>query len=107
MPKQRIHSQPFPPQSFAYILLDAPCSALGLRPRLQQTADLPSLLRAAEYQRQMLDAAVALLQPGGSLVYSTCTINPGAPLATSKAALHMASAYWSPFCFKPNRVRSL
>jgi 16S rRNA C967 or C1407 C5-methylase (RsmB/RsmF family) len=59
------------------VLLDAPCTALGIRPRLQQTLTLQELLEAAAYQRQLLAAAVRLLQPGGYLVYSTCSISPG------------------------------
>lgn len=35
-------------------------------------------LQAAEQQRRLIDAAVGLLRPGGHMVYSTCTINPGA-----------------------------
>ena len=35
--------QGFPPDSFDYILLDAPCSALGLRPRLTHLTTLPEL----------------------------------------------------------------
>lgn len=59
------------------MLLDAPCTALGLRPKLQQPLSLPDLLDAAVYQRQLLAAAVQLVQPGGFLVYSTCSISPG------------------------------
>ncbi len=59
------------------MLLDAPCSALGLRPRLQQQASATYLRQCAAAQRRLLDTAVRLLRVGGSLVYSTCTINPG------------------------------
>ena len=34
------------------------------------------LARFAAVQRALLHAAVALLRPGGALVFSTCTINP-------------------------------
>ncbi|KAM3395047.1 rRNA (cytosine-C(5))-methyltransferase NOP2C isoform X1 [Capsicum galapagoense] len=71
-------SKGFSPNSFDRVLLDAPCSALGLRPRLfagEETID--SLRRHAKYQRRMFDQAVQLVRPGGVLVYSTCTINPG------------------------------
>ncbi|KAL0050398.1 hypothetical protein WJX82_010533 [Trebouxia sp. C0006] len=67
----------FPPDSFEYILLDAPCSALGLRPRLSHHTTLLDLMQTARYQRNLLRVAVQLLKPGGHLVYSTCTINPG------------------------------
>lgn len=67
----------FPPESFDYILLDAPCTGLGLRPRLLQRQSIGQLRSAAHYQRKLLDVAVALLKPGGEMVYSTCSINPG------------------------------
>lgn len=67
----------FPPCSFDHVLVDAPCSALGLRPRLLQAATLEYLRQCAVYQRRILDAAVQLLRPGGSMVFSTCTFNPG------------------------------
>jgi 16S rRNA C967 or C1407 C5-methylase (RsmB/RsmF family) len=66
------------PGSFDAVLLDAPCSALGLRPRLLMGWQLPQLEALAAYQRALLHAAVHVLKPGGSLVYCTCTINPGA-----------------------------
>jgi len=66
----------FHKESFDYILLDAPCSAMGLRPRLVQEATLESLRQAAVYQRIFIRQAVQLLKPGGRLVVSTCTINP-------------------------------
>jgi 16S rRNA C967 or C1407 C5-methylase (RsmB/RsmF family) len=65
------------PESFDAVLLDAPCSALGLRPRLLMDWRLPQLQALAAYQRALLHAAVHMLKPGGSLVYCTCTINPG------------------------------
>ena len=67
---------PFPGESFDAILLDAPCSALGLRPRLSQPVTARELQRAASYQRSLLHVAAALLRPGGALVFSTCSISP-------------------------------
>lgn len=67
----------FYPESFDRILLDPPCSALGLRPKLQvdiKTVD--ELLKHSEYQKQfILRCAVPLLKTGGTMTYSTCTIN--------------------------------
>ena len=83
----------FPPECFDRVLLDGPCSALGLRPRLglelmdgrgaeaaAAAADDPSdsarlafttrrLEAFGRYQRQILWNAVHLLKPGGVLVY--------------------------------------
>jgi 16S rRNA (cytosine967-C5)-methyltransferase len=58
------------------VVLDAPCSGLGVlrrhpdaKWRLAQ-ADVP---RLADLQRQLLDAVLPRLAPGGALVYSVCT----------------------------------
>ncbi|KAJ6736059.1 hypothetical protein OIU85_018282 [Salix viminalis] len=83
------NSKGFYPDSFDRVLLDAPCSALGLRPRLfvgEETID--SLKRHATYQRRMFDQAVKLVRPGGVIVYSTCTINPGENEAVVRYALN-------------------
>lgn len=70
------------------MLLDAPCSALGLRPSLRvgggsawsasksRMVDGKALVQHALYQRLMLRQAVKALKPGGRLVFSTCTLNP-------------------------------
>lgn len=66
----------FHANSFDRILLDPPCSALGLRPKLQiDTKSAKELLKAADYQRKFIRNAVPLLKVGGSMTYSTCTIN--------------------------------
>ncbi|KAL6842443.1 hypothetical protein ACP4OV_027678 [Aristida adscensionis] len=81
-------SNGFFPNSFDRVLLDAPCSALGLRPRLFAGEEtLESLKNHARYQRRMFDQAVKLVRPGGVIVYSTCTINPGENEALVRYAL--------------------
>ncbi|CAN7053761.1 unnamed protein product [Brassica oleracea var. botrytis] len=81
-------SQGFPPNSFDRVLLDAPCSALGLRPRLFAGLEsVISLRNHGRYQRKMLDQAVQLVRIGGILVYSTCTINPSENEAVVRYAL--------------------
>jgi methyltransferase NSUN6 len=68
----------FPPESFDRILLDPPCSAWGLRPKLclVQTK-IMQLESICSYQRQFIAVAVQLLKPGGIMTYSTCTIHTG------------------------------
>jgi 16S rRNA C967 or C1407 C5-methylase (RsmB/RsmF family)/predicted ribosome-associated RNA-binding protein Tma20 len=66
----------FHPASFDKIVLDPPCSALGLRPKLCiEIKSLKDLNKHADYQRKFVRSAVSLLKNGGTLVYSTCTIN--------------------------------
>lgn len=63
---------------FDAVLLDAPCSGLGLvradEPRTYRGWAARNVLRHAKDQRQLLASAVRALRPGGALVYSTCTL---------------------------------
>jgi 16S rRNA (cytosine967-C5)-methyltransferase len=61
------------------ILLDVPCSGLGVLPRkpdLRWRQSEAAIAELGTLQGQLLDAAAAKLKPGGVLVYSTCTIGP-------------------------------
>jgi 16S rRNA (cytosine967-C5)-methyltransferase len=68
---------PFADGTFDRVLLDAPCSGLGtLRRRADARwriteADVTDLV---ELQRNLLRASAPLVAPGGSLVYSVCTL---------------------------------
>lgn len=66
---------PFAPATFDRILLDGPCSALGNRPQLRNDITLAQLASFPAVQKRLLRAAVDLLRPGGTLVYSTCTLS--------------------------------
>ena len=66
-----------PEEKFDAVLLDAPCSSTGT---IRRHPDIPYLKSAkdieelAGLQERLLDNAVALLKPGGKLVYSTCSL---------------------------------
>gem|GEM_PF-136949 len=67
------------PRSFDGVLVDAPCSALGTwrrNPDARWSLDQEAIARLAELQFQLLRAASAGVKPGGSLVYSVCTLTP-------------------------------
>ncbi|CBZ54899.1 putative NOL1/NOP2/sun family protein [Neospora caninum Liverpool] len=62
--------------NFDRVLADVPCTALGLRPRLDFDGLTDRVvLSAAEYQREFLQSGCQLLKTGGTLVYSTCSIS--------------------------------
>ncbi|MDX2088222.1 MAG: hypothetical protein SFX73_10235, partial [Kofleriaceae bacterium] len=57
-------------------VLDAPCSGLGVlrrHPDAKWRLTAGDVPRLADLQRQLLDAVVPRLAPGGTLVYSVCT----------------------------------
>jgi 16S rRNA (cytosine967-C5)-methyltransferase len=61
------------------VLLDAPCTATGA---IRRHPDVPHLktpddvARLAAVQERLLAAAVDLIEPGGTLVYCTCSLEP-------------------------------
>lgn len=68
---------PFGPGTFDHVLLDAPCSGLGTmrrRPEVRYKANPESVAEMAGRQRAMLETALALVAPGGTVTYSVCTI---------------------------------
>lgn len=68
---------PLRPAVFDRVLLDAPCSGLGVlrrRPDARWRIQPEDVDRLAALQRRLLDGAAALVRPGGLLVYSVCTL---------------------------------
>ena len=62
--------------TYDLIVLDAPCSGLGVlrrHPDAKWRLKADTVPRLADLQRQLLDAVVPRLAPGGTLVYSVCT----------------------------------
>jgi 16S rRNA (cytosine967-C5)-methyltransferase len=65
-------------EGFDRVLLDAPCSDLGTlasRPDARWRKSPKAIARLTEVQDELLRRAAAVLRPGGTLVYSTCTIS--------------------------------
>jgi len=68
---------PFAAGSFDKLLLDAPCSGLGAlrrRPDARWRIAPGDVAELAGLQRQLLEACLSLLRPGGELTYSVCTL---------------------------------
>lgn len=68
---------PVRPGSLDRVLVDAPCSGLGVlrrRPDARWRIQPDDVERLAALQRDLLHGAAALVRPGGTLVYSVCTL---------------------------------
>ena len=70
---------PFSENSFDRILVDAPCSNTGV---IRRRVDVRWRLTPSDFelmptkQRHILETLFPLLKPGGTLVYSTCSLEP-------------------------------
>lgn len=79
-----------PPGTFDRVLVDAPCSGLGVLRRnpeirwRRQPQDLPQL---AALQRAILANVAPLVRPGGVLLYSVCTFTPEETEAVAESFL--------------------
>lgn len=72
------------------ILLDAPCSATGTirrHPDLPQARDGAEIGALIDMQAAMIDHALRLLNPGGRLVFCTCSLLPDEGECQVEAAL--------------------
>ncbi|KGX85725.1 16S rRNA (cytosine(967)-C(5))-methyltransferase RsmB [Pontibacillus marinus] len=64
--------------TFDRILLDAPCSGLGVvrgKPDIKYSKTTDDILALSNIQGELLDAVSSLLKENGKLVYSTCTVD--------------------------------
>jgi 16S rRNA (cytosine967-C5)-methyltransferase len=88
-----------PPAPFDAILLDAPCSATGTirrHPdvlRLKRPRDVQAM---TETQDKLVAAGLAMLRPGGRLIYAVCSLQPEEGGARIAAALARGSTGLGP-----------
>ncbi|MEH7106817.1 16S rRNA (cytosine(967)-C(5))-methyltransferase RsmB [Bacillus sp. JJ1764] len=71
-------SEHFQEGSFDSVLLDAPCSGLGVmrrKPDMKYTKKEQDITQLSMIQQQLLQAVSPLVKKGGTLVYSTCTVD--------------------------------
>lgn len=60
--------------SFDKILLDAPCSGSGTDNVFSEKFTKELIERSVKTQEQLINKAIKILKPGGTLIYSTCSI---------------------------------
>ncbi len=83
-------SEIFPAESFDRILVDAPCSGLGVvkrKPDIKYTKSEKDFDSLKPIQLKLLEEAYKLLKPHGILVYSTCTVDREENEGTTKIFL--------------------
>ena len=89
-----------PDAPFDAVLLDAPCSATGTIRRhpdilhLKRPRDIQAL---STQQDRLLDAAFAMLRPGGRLIYAVCSLQPEEGLQRIAAATARLDLRTEPF----------
>jgi 16S rRNA (cytosine967-C5)-methyltransferase len=70
---------PFPSSFFDSILLDAPCSSLGIirkHPEIRWRRNEKDLIRFGKIQKSMINSLSRHLKKGGTLIYSVCSFEP-------------------------------
>jgi 16S rRNA (cytosine967-C5)-methyltransferase len=103
---------PFRPLAFDRVLVDAPCSGLGVlrrRPDARWRIQPDDVARLATLQRRLVEEALTLVRPGGMLVYSVCTMTQAEttdidtwlavahPEAKALPPLVLVGEAWEPF----------
>jgi 16S rRNA (cytosine967-C5)-methyltransferase len=81
---------------FHRVLLDVPCSGTGTlarNPEIKWRTQPSDLLRLAAAQGKMLTNALAVLAPGGRLVYATCSLEPEENEQVVEGVLQAASGF--------------
>ena len=66
-----------PAEPAPFVLLDAPCSATGTirrHPELPWIKQAADVMQCAATARDLLDAAAAMVAPGGTLVFAVCSL---------------------------------
>ena len=67
------------------VIADLPCSGLGVigkKPDLKYKASPEGIDSLVRLQQKILSCAQSYVKPGGTLIYSTCTVNPGENIDT-------------------------
>ncbi|MGZ6928592.1 MAG: 16S rRNA (cytosine(967)-C(5))-methyltransferase RsmB [Acidimicrobiia bacterium] len=80
---------PFGAGRFDRVLVDAPCSGLGVlrrRPEARWRLRPEAIDELAALQRELLLAAAAAVRPGGRVVYSVCTLSRAETVAIDEWA---------------------
>ena len=109
------------PQSFDRILVDAPCSGLGVlrrNPEIRWRRQPEDIRPLAQLQQRILANVAPLLRPGGRLIYSLCTLTREESTEVREAFLasqsqfravdlrNEVSNHWQPLCTEDGTLQT-
>ena len=63
-------------ETFDVILVDPPCSEIGLRPKVSDSTNEKSIIKASYSHKKFMSQAARLIKPNGTIVYTTRSIDP-------------------------------
>jgi 16S rRNA (cytosine967-C5)-methyltransferase len=100
------------PAPFTGVLVDAPCSGTGVigrHPDIRWNREEIDLTRYHEQQLDLLNRAAALVAPGGTLVYATCSLEPEENVEVVKSFLTHNTSFSATDCrdYLPAEARIL
>lgn len=100
----------FRKESFDRILLDAPCTGLGVmrrKPDMKYTKTEKDIERLSSIQQDLLTSVAPLLKKGGILVYSTCTVDKQENEETVKTFLENHPDFEGDLSFKQRMPKAI
>ena len=100
---------PFAEQSFDTVLLDAPCSGTGTirhNPEIRYFLARTDFPKLSKKQLAILRNASKLVQPGGRLIYSTCSLQIEENEAVCRAFLDQTENFQQVVSGVPDRFRT-
>jgi 16S rRNA (cytosine1407-C5)-methyltransferase len=90
------------PYTYDVILLDAPCSGNHTQTKaFYEERTMEDIESRTLLQQQLLDSAYAALRPGGTLLYSTCTLEP----SENEGQIHEFIQYYTEMHVSPIQPR--
>ena len=94
----------------AKVLLDAPCSGTGTlrgNPEIKLRLNSKQVSSLAELQALLLDRASELTLPGGTLVYSVCSLTPDEGIGVISNFLAQKTNFCVDKSLPPQKLRNL
>ncbi len=88
------------------VIIDPPCTNLGVIPKIRDRKTLKDALTLSRYQRGFIREAYRLLRRGGRLVYSTCTLTTVENELNVKYALDLGFELIQPPSWVSSEVKS-